>query len=91
MDRRSFGVTLLDRPSRELTELLRFEADRARALLAPGRTLQTSSAAASDVRSDSSPGEASLALEALERAHWDVFTQRPRPSRTRLALAALAR
>jgi hypothetical protein len=31
------------------------------------------------------------ALDALESAHWDVFTQRPRPSRTRLALAALAR
>jgi hypothetical protein len=31
------------------------------------------------------------ALEALERADWDVFTRRPRPSRTRLALAALAR
>ena len=24
-------------------------------------------------------------------AHWDVFTQRPRPSRTRLALAAFVR
>ena len=27
----------------------------------------------------------------LEQADWDVFTQRPRPSRTRLALAAFAR
>ncbi len=31
------------------------------------------------------------ALDALESARWDIFTQRPRPSRTRLALAALAR
>jgi hypothetical protein len=31
------------------------------------------------------------ALEALEQADWDSFTQRPRPSRTRLALAAFAR
>jgi hypothetical protein len=31
------------------------------------------------------------ALEALEAAGWDVFTQRPRPSRARLAReAALA-
>ena len=29
------------------------------------------------------------ALEALEVAGWDVFTQRPRPSRMRLALAAV--
>src|SRR6185437_8882754 len=29
------------------------------------------------------------ALEALERADWDVFSGRPRPSRARLALAAL--
>src|SRR5207253_1867032 len=31
------------------------------------------------------------ALDALEAARWDIFTQRPRPSRTRLALAAFAR
>jgi hypothetical protein len=29
------------------------------------------------------------ALEALESAQWDVFTQRPRPSRMRLALEAV--
>jgi hypothetical protein len=29
------------------------------------------------------------ALEALEAAEWDIFTQRPRPSRMRLALAAV--
>ena len=31
------------------------------------------------------------ALDALERADWDVFTQRPRPSRARLAREAFRR
>ena len=31
----------------------------------------------------------SAALEALERADWDIFNGRPRPSRARLALAAV--
>jgi squalene synthase HpnC len=90
-DRRSFDVDRLDRPSPELTELLRFEAERARALLAGGRILQD--------RIGGRVGRAVglfargglAALAALERAQWDVFTQRPRPSRTRLALAAFAR
>jgi hypothetical protein len=29
------------------------------------------------------------ALDALERADWDIFNSRPRPSRARLALAAI--
>jgi squalene synthase HpnC len=90
-DVRRFGVTELDRPSPELLELLRFEAERARALLAAGRFLQA--------RIGGRVGRAVglfargglAALGALERADWDVFTQRPRPSRTRLALAAFAR
>jgi squalene synthase HpnC len=90
-DRRRFGVTVLDRPSPELRELLECEADRARALLAAGRTLQA--------RIGGRVGRAVglfargglAALDALDRAHWDIFTQRPRPSRTRLALAAFAR
>ena len=90
-DRRRFGVTALDRPSPELLELLRFEAVRARSLLAAGRVLQT--------RIGGRVGRAVglfargglAALDALERAQWDVFTRRPRPSRARLALAALAR
>ena len=90
-DRRRFGVTVLDRPSPELTELLRFEAERARELLSGGRILQA--------RIGGRVGRAVglfargglAALEALERARWDIFTQRPRPSRTRLALAAFAR
>jgi squalene synthase HpnC len=90
-DRRRFGVTALDRPSPELTRTLEFEAHRARELLAAGRTLQ--------VRIGGRVGRAVglfargglAALAALERADWDIFTQRPRPSRTRLALAAFAR
>jgi squalene synthase HpnC len=90
-DRRRFGVTSLDRPSAELTRALDYEAERARALLAGGRVLQA--------RIGGRVGRAVglfargglAALEALERAQWDIFTQRPRPSRTRLALAAFAR
>jgi squalene synthase HpnC len=90
-DRRRFGVSELDRPSPELLELLRFEAARARGLLLAGRLLR--------VRIGGRVGRGVglfargglAALDALESAHWDVFTQRPRPSRTRLALAALSR
>jgi phytoene/squalene synthetase len=90
-DRRHFGVTVLDRPSPELTGLLRFEADRARALLAPGRTLQSLIGGRVGRAVGLFARGGLAALEALERAQWDVFTQRPRPSRTRLALAAFAR
>jgi squalene synthase HpnC len=90
-DRRRFGVSELDRPSAELLELLRFEAARAHGLLAAGQLLQT--------RIGGRVGRAVAlfargglaALDALENAEWDIFTQRPRPSRTRLALAALSR
>ena len=90
-DRRRFGVEALDRPTPELLELLRFEAARARELLAAGRVLQA--------RIGGRVGRAVglfargglAALDALEEASWDIFTKRPRPSRTRLALAALAR
>ena len=90
-DRRRFGVTALDRPSPELTQALEFEAARTRELLAAGRLLQA--------RIGGRVGRAVglfargglAALAALERAQWDIFTQRPRPSRTRLALAAFAR
>ena len=84
-------MTALDQPSPELTELLRYEAARARGLLAAGQGLQA--------RIGGRVGRAVglfargglAAIEALEAAEWDVFTQRPRPSRTRLALAAFAR
>jgi squalene synthase HpnC len=90
-DRRRFGVTDLDRPSLELLELLRFEAARARGLLVAGRVLQAriGGRVGRGVGLFARGGLA--ALDALETAHWDVFTQRPRPSRTRLALAAFSR
>ena len=90
-DRRRFGVTVLDRPSPELLELLRYEATRARALLAAGRTLQERIGGRMGRAVGLFARGGLAALDALESAHWDVFTQRPRPSRTRLALAALAR
>jgi squalene synthase HpnC len=90
-DRSRFGVSELGRPSPELLELLRFEAVRARGLLLAGRLLHE--------RIGGRVGRAVglfargglAALDALEAANWDIFTQRPRPSRTRLALAALSR
>jgi squalene synthase HpnC len=90
-DRARFRVTELDRPSAALTGLLQFEAERARGLLSAGRVLQS--------RIGGRVGRAVglfargglAALDALEAARWDVFTQRPRPSRTKLALAAFAR
>ena len=87
-DLRRFGAPALDRPSDELRELLRFEAERAAVLLRAGDLLR--------VRIGGRLGRAVglfargglAALEALEAASWDVFTQRPKPSRARLAREA---
>jgi squalene synthase HpnC len=90
-DRRRFEVTVLDAPNEQLTSLLRFEADRARGLLAAGGTLRAliGGRAGRGVGLFARGGLA--ALEALEHAGWDVFTQRPRPTRLRLAREALRR
>jgi squalene synthase HpnC len=90
-DRTRFGVSALDRPSPELLGVLRFEADRARGLLASGRLLQQRIGGRTGRAIGLFARGGLAALEALEAARWDVFTQRPRPSRARLALAALAR
>ena len=90
-DRRMFGVTVLDRSSPELLELLRYEAARARDLLAAGRVLQERIGGRMGRAVGLFARGGLAALDALESAHWDVFTQRPRPSRTRLALAAFVR
>jgi squalene synthase HpnC len=88
-DRRRFGVTELDRPNEPLRRLLGFETERARDLLGAGEPLgrrlggRTGRAVAAFARG----GLAACA--ALERAGFDVFSQRPKPSRTRLARAAL--
>jgi len=88
-DRRRYGVSRLDEPSAELRGLLAFEAERARDLLAGGEQLR----AAIGGRLGRAVGLFArgglAALEALERAEYDVFSGRPAPSRARLARAAL--
>jgi squalene synthase HpnC len=87
-DRRTFGDPPLDRPSEELRALLRFEGQRAAELLAAGEVLRA--------RIGGRLGRAVAlfargglaALDALDSAGWDVFSGRPRPSRTRLAREA---
>ena len=89
-DRARFGVTALDRPSPELRALLEFEADRARGLLASGPELGRKLGGGRVGRAVALFARGGLAaLEALDRADWDIFNARPRPSRARLALAAI--
>jgi squalene synthase HpnC len=88
-DRRLFGVTRLDVPSEELRALLEFEAARARGLLLSGRVLQERIGGRIGRAVGLFARGGLAAIEALEAAHWDVFSQRPRPSRMRLALAAV--
>jgi phytoene/squalene synthetase len=90
-DRRRFGAPALDRPSAELTGLLQFEAQRASALLNRGEVLQSHIRGRVGRAVGLFARGGLAALDALEAADWDVFTRRPRPSRTRLALAAFAR
>jgi phytoene/squalene synthetase len=88
-DRRRFDVTVLDRPNEPLTKLLRFEAERARGLLAGGRVLREriGGRVGRGVGLFARGGLA--ALDTLDEAGWDIFTQRPRPSKLRLAREAL--
>jgi squalene synthase HpnC len=90
-DRRRFGVKVLDAPNEPLTRLLRFEAERARGLLAAGQTLRRriGGRVGRGVGLFARGGLA--ALDALEDAGWDIFTRRPRPTRLRLAREALRR
>jgi squalene synthase HpnC len=87
-DRACFGVTKLDEPNVPLKRLLWYEATRARGLLGSGDELgrrlggRVGRAVALFARGGLE------ALAALERAEWDIFNGRPRPSRARLALAA---
>jgi squalene synthase HpnC len=90
-DRACFGVTELAEPSPQLTRLLRYEANRAQILLGSGEELgrRLGGRVGRGVALFARGGLAALA--ALERAGWDIFTGRPRPSRARLALAAIQR
>jgi squalene synthase HpnC len=88
-DRARFGDPALDRPSDELRALLRFEAERAAQLLAAGETLRRAIGGRLGLAVGMFARGGLAALEALEAAGWDVFTQRPRPSRARLALTVV--
>ena len=87
-DRRRFGDPPLDRPNAGLTALLRFEAERAASLLAAAEILRERIGGRLG-RAVALFGRGGLAaLDSLESAQWDLFTQRPRPSRARLAREA---
>jgi squalene synthase HpnC len=87
-DRRSFGDPPLDRANGALTALLRFEAERAAGLLAAADVLREGIGGRLG-RAVALFGRGGLAaLDSLEAAGWDLFTQRPRPSRARLAREA---
>jgi squalene synthase HpnC len=88
-DRARFGVVELDEPNPPLKELLGYEAERTRGLLGSGEELgrRLGGRVGRAVAVFARGGLATL--EALERADWDIFTGRPRPSRARLALAAI--
>ena len=87
-DRHSFGDPPLDRPSDALNALLRFEAERATELLAAAEVLRAGIGGRLG-RAVALFGRGGLAaLDSLEAAGWDLFTQRPRPSRARLAREA---
>jgi squalene synthase HpnC len=88
-DRRRFGEPELDRPSDELRALLRFESDRAASLLQSGETLRAQIGGRLGRAVGLFARGGLAALEALEQANWDIFTQRPKPSRARLARETL--
>jgi squalene synthase HpnC len=87
-DRRRFGDPALDRPSDELRALLRFEAERAAALLRAGDVLRARIGGRLGRAVGLFARGGLAALDALESADWDLFTQRPKPSRARLAREA---
>src|SRR5919205_688101 len=87
-DRERFGAPALDRPSEELRALLRFEAERAAALLRAGDVLRARIGGRLGRAVGLFARGGLAALEALEQADWDIFTQRPKPSRARLAREA---
>ncbi len=96
-DLRSFGIADEDLAG-PLTEpivgLLRFEAERARSLLEHGLPLRKALSGRPGLSVALYARGGLAALDALERAGWDVFTERPAPTRltfARLALRELVR
>jgi len=96
-DLRRFGVTddALAGPLAEpVVALLRFEAERARRLLEQGLPLRRALGGRPGLSVALYARGGLAALDALERAGWDVFTGRPAPTRVtfaRLALRELVR
>jgi phytoene/squalene synthetase len=88
-DRRRFGVAVLDAPNEPLTRCLEFEAERARDLLASGERLRHAIGGRVGKAVGVFARGGLAALDALEDARWDIFTQRPSPSRLRLAREAV--
>ena len=89
-DRRRIGVTVLDRPNEALTQLLELEADRAGGLLAAGEPLREAIGGRTGKAVGLFARGGLATIDALRDAQWDVFNGRPRPSRLRLARAALS-
>jgi squalene synthase HpnC len=87
-DLRAFGDPALDRPSGELRALLHFEAERAALLLRAGDVLRARIGGRLGRAVGLFARGGLAALDALEAAGWDIFTQRPKPSRARLAREA---
>ena len=71
-----------------LTAMLRFEAERAATLLAAGDMLRSRIGGRLGRAVGLFARGGLAALDALESANWDLFTQRPKPSRARLAREA---
>jgi squalene synthase HpnC len=89
-DRRRFGVIDVERPNEPLRNLLAFEAERASGLLEGGGRRLRDGLRGRIGRAVWLFARGGLAaVEALERADYDVFTRRPSPSRARLARAAV--
>src|SRR6185312_3301666 len=88
-ERRRFGVTELDRPNEPLRRLLEFEALRARGLLASGERLgrhlggRTGRAVTAFARGGLA------AVDALERAGFDVFSGLTKSCGTKLPGTAM--
>jgi squalene synthase HpnC len=90
-DMRRFGVSddgLAGPLTEPMAALLRFEGDRARELLEQGLPLREALGGRPGLSVALYARGGLAALDALERAGWDVFTGRPAP--TRLAFARLA-
>jgi squalene synthase HpnC len=90
-DLRRFGVAdddLAGPVTRPVEELLRFEGGRARSLLQRGLPLREALGGRAGLSVALYARGGLAALDALERAGWDVFSGRPAP--TRLTFARLA-